>query len=171
MLQAMDILDQEASEDEGQRKNASKDGRSWDRLPSYEANIGLTNKEKRYRQMLDHAGEADETVRLKWEQWEDAITRLTWDDVCFLHFSLVSTFLTYFRKILNNGFHRQPQPQQQKLKKILQRRKLSYTHEHYVSILKNWTSYALLGHSSRRGRVVSPMQTTSSLGLCEKPVP
>lgn len=83
-LQAMDILDQEASEDEGQRKNATKDGRSWDRLPSFEANIGLTNKEKRYRQMLDHAGEADETVRSKWEQWEDAITRLTWDDVCSL---------------------------------------------------------------------------------------
>ena len=78
----MDILDQEASEDEGIRKNAKKDGKVWDRLPSYEANVGLTNKEKRYRQMLTHAADADETVRSKWEQWEEAITRLTWDDVC-----------------------------------------------------------------------------------------
>ncbi|PAV16120.1 pH-response regulator [Pyrrhoderma noxium] len=78
--QAMDILDQEASEDEGIRKNAKKDGRVWDRLPSYEANVGLTNKEKRYRQMLTHAADADETVRSKWEQWEEAITRLTWED-------------------------------------------------------------------------------------------
>ena len=77
----MDILDQEASEDEGVRKNAARQGRRLDRLPSYEANIGLTNKEKRYRSMLDQASEADETIRSKWEQWEEAITRLTWDDV------------------------------------------------------------------------------------------
>ncbi|KAH8118025.1 BRO1-domain-containing protein [Phellopilus nigrolimitatus] len=78
--QAMDLLDQEASEDEGVRKNAAKDGKMWDRLPSYEANIELTNKESRYRQMLDHACESDEHVREKWEQWEEVITRLTWNE-------------------------------------------------------------------------------------------
>ncbi|EJD06562.1 BRO1-domain-containing protein [Fomitiporia mediterranea MF3/22] len=78
--EAMDILDQEASEDEGVRKNVTREGRRWDRLPSYQANIGLTEKEKRYRQMLDQAAEADDTVRSKWEQWEEPITRLTWDE-------------------------------------------------------------------------------------------
>lgn len=78
--QAMDILDQEASEDEGIRKNARKDGKNWDRMPSYEANVDLTNKEKRYRKMLTDASNANETVRSKWEQWEEPIIRLTWDD-------------------------------------------------------------------------------------------
>ena len=77
----MDMLDQEASEDEGIRRNAERDGRRWERPPSYEANNELTNKEKRYRSMLDHAAESDETVRQKWEEWEDAIVRLTWDEV------------------------------------------------------------------------------------------
>ncbi|KAL5504141.1 RIM20 [Sanghuangporus vaninii] len=78
--EAMDILDQEASEDEGVRKNAARQGRRLDRLPSYQANVGLTNKERRYRSMLEQASEADETIRTKWEQWEEPITRLTWDE-------------------------------------------------------------------------------------------
>ncbi|THH09151.1 hypothetical protein EW145_g2207 [Phellinidium pouzarii] len=80
LSQAMDMLDQEASEDEGVRKNAAKDGNSWDRPSSYEANVELTNKEKRYRQMLDHAAQSDEHVRNKWEEWEEAIMRLMWDE-------------------------------------------------------------------------------------------
>ncbi|KAI5122282.1 hypothetical protein M0805_002362 [Coniferiporia weirii] len=80
LSQAMDMLDQEASEDEGVRKNAAKDGKSWDRPPSYKANEELTSKEKRYRQMLDHAAQSDEHVRGKWEEWEEAIVRLTWDE-------------------------------------------------------------------------------------------
>lgn len=79
--QAMDLLDQEASEDEGIRSTAVKDGRSWTRLPSYEANIELTNKEKRYRHLLDDAAEGDRQIRNKWEEWEESITQLTWDEV------------------------------------------------------------------------------------------
>lgn len=79
--QAMDMLDQEASEDEGIRKRCEKDKKAWDRPPSYEANVELTSKEKRYRQILDQAAESDEHVREKWNEWEDTITRLTWDEV------------------------------------------------------------------------------------------
>lgn len=75
--EAMDILDQEASEDEGARKS----GRSLDRLPSHEANAGLTAAEARYRQMLEHSGESDVVIRGKWEEWEESITRLMWDEV------------------------------------------------------------------------------------------
>lgn len=79
--QAMDMLDQEASEDEGIRRTYASERKDWSRTPSYEANVELTTKEKRYRQMLDQAAESNETVRTKWNEWEDAITRLTWDEV------------------------------------------------------------------------------------------
>lgn len=72
----MDILDNEASEDEAARKNAS-----LNRLPSYEANVELVEKEKRYRQILTQAAVADESVRQKWDQWENGITELTWSEV------------------------------------------------------------------------------------------
>ena len=75
------MLDQEASEDEGMRRNAARSGRPWTRPASFEANVELTKKERRYRSMLDHASEADDTVRQKWDEWEEAITRLTWEEV------------------------------------------------------------------------------------------
>lgn len=104
----MDTLDQEASEDEGVRRRLAgtstnnKDtlndaqghirankGSKGDvmlppgRAPSYEANATLTAAERRYRAMMDHAAESDALVRAKWEAWEEAIERLTWDEVCF----------------------------------------------------------------------------------------
>ena len=82
----MDLLDQEASEDEGMRKTALHEHKPWTRSPSFEANVELTKKERRYRTLLDNAAEADESVRQKWEEWEEAITRLTWDEVLLLLF-------------------------------------------------------------------------------------
>lgn len=82
MRKAMDILDQEASEDEGLRKTYASERRLLERSPSFEANVELSGRETRYRQMLEHAAASDETVRTKWNEWEEAITRLTWDEVC-----------------------------------------------------------------------------------------
>ncbi|EEB91188.1 hypothetical protein MPER_10491, partial [Moniliophthora perniciosa FA553] len=73
--EAMDILDHEASEDENTRATIS-----LDRPPSHEANVHLIEKEKRYRRILEQARESDETVRTKWDQWEQNITELTWEE-------------------------------------------------------------------------------------------
>lgn len=84
-LQAMDILDQEASEDESTRQSMP-----LDRPLSHEANVHLVDKERRYRAILEQAATSDETVQTKWDQWERNITELTWDEVC-LHTSLFYT--------------------------------------------------------------------------------
>ncbi|KAF8638258.1 hypothetical protein AX17_002280 [Amanita inopinata Kibby_2008] len=73
--EAMDILDNEASEDEAARKSIP-----LNRLPSHEANIKLVEKQKRYRHLLIQATESDEQVRQKWDDWEPNITELTWSE-------------------------------------------------------------------------------------------
>ncbi|KAJ3573631.1 hypothetical protein NP233_g2307 [Leucocoprinus birnbaumii] len=74
--EAMDILDNEASEDEAARKETA-----LDRSPSHEANIELIEKEQRYRSILAEAAASDETIRQKWDEWEDNVTQLTWSEV------------------------------------------------------------------------------------------
>ncbi|KAG6840601.1 hypothetical protein C0991_005642 [Blastosporella zonata] len=74
--EAMDILDNEASEDEAARKYND----NLNRLPSHEANVALIGKEKRYRSILAQAAASDETVRQKWDEWEQSIVELTWSD-------------------------------------------------------------------------------------------
>ncbi|KAF5371853.1 hypothetical protein D9615_009568 [Tricholomella constricta] len=71
--EAMDILGNEASEDEAARKHTT-----LDRLPSHEANVELVEKEKRNRAILAQAAMSDETVRQKWDEWERNIVELTW---------------------------------------------------------------------------------------------
>lgn len=160
------MLDQEASEDEGIRKNAAKDGWSWDRQPSYEANIDLTNKERRYRQMLDHATESDETVRQKWEEWEEAVTRLTWEEVQRQSITLKITFLNdlIIRKTSNSGFHRlQCQQEVGKMRRTWRRR---ITLAHCVCIWKRWTTSGRPEHKSFNVLDVWLMQTISNPGSC-----
>lgn len=72
----MDILDNEASEDEATRKE-----HSLDRMKSHEANAELIAKAERYRSILTQAAESDESVRQKWDEWEESITELTLDEV------------------------------------------------------------------------------------------
>lgn len=72
----MDILDTEASEDEAARKEVP-----LNRLKSYEANVELIEKSTRYRSILTQAAESDETVRQKWDEWEENISELTLDEV------------------------------------------------------------------------------------------
>ncbi|KAI0749790.1 pH-response regulator [Daedaleopsis nitida] len=74
--EALDVLDQEADEDEEFRESHPE----TDRLPSPDANKELTEKAERYRAILQQAGESDELVRQKWEQWEDNIAQLTWSE-------------------------------------------------------------------------------------------
>ncbi|KAI0775185.1 BRO1-domain-containing protein [Trametes elegans] len=74
--EAMDILDQEADEDEALREAHSVS----DRVPSLEANRTLIEKAQQYRSVLDQARESDALVREKWEEWEDAIAQLTWSE-------------------------------------------------------------------------------------------
>jgi programmed cell death 6-interacting protein len=76
IIQAMDILDNEASEDEAARKT-----KRINRLPSHEANLELVEKERKYRAILDQAAESDELVRKKWDEWEACIVELTWEEV------------------------------------------------------------------------------------------
>ncbi|KAI6115655.1 BRO1-like domain-containing protein [Pisolithus croceorrhizus] len=73
--QAMDILDNEASEDEAARKQVS-----MSRPLSHEANRELVAKEQRYRSILLEAAQSDLTVREKWEESEAAIVNLTLDE-------------------------------------------------------------------------------------------
>jgi len=76
--QALDTLDNEASEDEAARKD-----HPLNRLKSHEANIELIDKANRYRDILSQAAESDESVRLKWDEWEQSIIELTLDEVRF----------------------------------------------------------------------------------------
>lgn len=75
--QSLDILDQEASEDEQLRRNSP-----IQRLPSHQANEQLTTKAERYRNILNQAAESDAVIRQRWEEWEKCIVQLTWDEVC-----------------------------------------------------------------------------------------
>jgi len=76
--QALDTLDNEASEDEAARKDYP-----LNRLKSHKANIELIDKANRYRDILSQAAESDESVRLKWDEWEQSIVELTLDEVRF----------------------------------------------------------------------------------------
>ena len=71
----MDILDAEASEDEKVRLEHPE------RPPSHQANEELTHKAERYRAILQQAAESDAVVRERWDEWQDSIERLTWDEV------------------------------------------------------------------------------------------
>lgn len=73
----MDILDNEASEDEMARKEIP-----LNRLRSHEANVELIEKQRRYREILKQARLSDAAVRQKWDEWEANITELTLDEVC-----------------------------------------------------------------------------------------
>jgi programmed cell death 6-interacting protein len=73
----MDILDNEASEDEVAR-NAGR----IHRPPSHEANQELVEKEQGFRAILVKAEKSDEIVRRKWDDWETNIKELTWDEAC-----------------------------------------------------------------------------------------
>ncbi|KII89959.1 hypothetical protein PLICRDRAFT_159226 [Plicaturopsis crispa FD-325 SS-3] len=72
--EAMDILDNEASEDEAARKSGL-----IDRPFSHDANKHLVEKERRYRDVVRQAKDSDALVVDKWEQWEKNITDLTLD--------------------------------------------------------------------------------------------
>ncbi|KAI0264511.1 BRO1-domain-containing protein [Gloeopeniophorella convolvens] len=75
LTEALDILDQEASEDEQLRK-----GTRTQRLPSHQANEHLTSKAERYRDILNQAAESDGVIRQRWDDWEQHIIQLTWDE-------------------------------------------------------------------------------------------
>ncbi|KAF8485939.1 pH-response regulator [Russula ochroleuca] len=75
LAESLDILDQEASEDEQFRRNTPTQ-----RLPSHQANEQLTSKAERYRNILTQAAESDAVIRQRWEEWEKCIVQLTWDE-------------------------------------------------------------------------------------------
>lgn len=88
----MDILDQEADEDEVFRSD-----HPVNRLPSPEANQDLVKKGERYRSILTQAAESDATVRRTWEEWEANILELTWNPVSdLLPFMDTSDLTAYY---------------------------------------------------------------------------
>ncbi len=76
VFQTLDLLDQEASEDEQLRRS-----QPTLRLPSHQANEKLISKAERYRNILNEAAESDAVVGQRWEEWEKCIVQLTWDEV------------------------------------------------------------------------------------------
>ncbi|OSD06599.1 BRO1-domain-containing protein [Trametes coccinea BRFM310] len=74
--EALDVLDQEADEDEVLRERHPMS----DRLPSVEANKELVSRAQQFRTVLEQARESDALVRQKWEEWEDTIAQLTWSE-------------------------------------------------------------------------------------------
>ncbi|KAI9061298.1 pH-response regulator [Trametes sanguinea] len=74
--EALDVLDQEADEDEVLREHDPLP----DRLPSVEANKELVSRAQQFRTVLEQARESDALVRQKWEEWEEAIAQLTWSE-------------------------------------------------------------------------------------------
>ncbi|KAN0120828.1 BRO1-like domain containing protein [Russula decolorans] len=75
LTESLDILDQEASEDEQVRRSTPNQ-----RLPSHQANEQLTSKAERHRNILIQAAESDAVIRQRWEEWEKCIVQLTWDE-------------------------------------------------------------------------------------------
>jgi len=73
---AYDILDLEASEDEGLR--TSNPG--VQRARSQEANAVLIEQASRYSNLMQQAKDSDEQVLAKWEEWEEIIEKLESDD-------------------------------------------------------------------------------------------
>ncbi|GJJ08702.1 hypothetical protein Clacol_002921 [Clathrus columnatus] len=74
---ALDILDQEASEDEEMR--AAFKGDVWTRPASYEANTHLTDAAKRYRDILENSENAGREFQDTWDLWSKNIEPLCWD--------------------------------------------------------------------------------------------
>ena len=108
----MDILDSEASEDESARKDMS-----LDRPASYQANLDFAEKERKYREILKQALQSDETVRAKWDDWQDNIEELTWDEVRYLSCVLLFQRLILCQTVLESSIpsslpsHTKPTPQ------------------------------------------------------------
>ncbi|KAH9068320.1 pH-response regulator [Lactarius deliciosus] len=75
LTETLDLLDQEASEDEQLRRS-----QPTQRLPSHQANEKLISKAERYRKILNEAAESDAVVRQRWDEWEKCIVQLTWDE-------------------------------------------------------------------------------------------
>ncbi|KZT56974.1 BRO1-domain-containing protein [Calocera cornea HHB12733] len=73
---AYDILDLEASEDEGLR--SANPG--LQRPRSQEANATLVEQAARYSNLMQQARESDEQVLAKWEEWEEIIEKLEQSD-------------------------------------------------------------------------------------------
>ena len=82
-FKALDILDQEASEDEAFRARSpvAKSKRFSQHLPSHKANLHLTSKSTRYRETLDQATESDAMVVRKMDEVEDDVYLLSLDNV------------------------------------------------------------------------------------------
>jgi programmed cell death 6-interacting protein len=79
--QTLDILDQEAAEDEMMLEKRPELQSA--RAPSYEANRHLTDQVKKYQATLNQARKSDADVREKWAQWEGLVAILAGGEVGF----------------------------------------------------------------------------------------
>jgi cell fate regulator YaaT (PSP1 superfamily) len=74
----MDILDQEAEEDESLREQYP----NINLQVSTDANKELVTKYQRLQSTLDQSLPSDERIRQKWADWAQVIEQLTWEEVC-----------------------------------------------------------------------------------------
>jgi programmed cell death 6-interacting protein len=79
----MDILDQEATEDESLLSRQPHLAQT--RQPSHHANQSLIAMSNQYESTIKQAGSSDGTVRLKWNEWKGRIEILAGGEVCPLH--------------------------------------------------------------------------------------
>ncbi|KIJ50961.1 hypothetical protein M422DRAFT_158756 [Sphaerobolus stellatus SS14] len=76
--EALDLLDQEATEDEEMRSAYTVD--VWTRPPSHEANKELIDQAARYRDILDRAMHSDRDIFQSWDDWSEKISVLCWNE-------------------------------------------------------------------------------------------
>lgn len=77
-FQSLDILDQEAEEDEALRIRYAE---RWTRPASHVVNGHLVTQANTFRQTLEQSGSSDLVVSDKWDEWEDKIEILAADEV------------------------------------------------------------------------------------------
>nr|ASF90191.1 hypothetical protein SPAR05794 [Bartheletia paradoxa] len=74
--EALDMLDDEATEDEQAAADVELSGGTWDRPPSHVANSDYTGHAQQYRETLEAASKSDQVVRIKFDEWEEQISML-----------------------------------------------------------------------------------------------
>ena len=80
-IQALDLLDQEATEDEEMRNAYTVD--VWTRPASHEANKELVEQAARYRDILERAVQSDREIFQSWDEWSEKIAVLCWKEVWY----------------------------------------------------------------------------------------
>jgi hypothetical protein len=148
--EALDILDNEASEDEAARKDFF-----LSRPCSHEANGELIEKANRYRNILEEASKSDDLIRQKWDEWEESIAELTLDEVSGLFLQPYWILIRQCRRHLKR-LYRQARSIHWLLFRVNKRGRMLKSYERSS---RNWTPsiVTVISWCTERNRVLLPM--------------